>query len=168
MAIEIKRSEQIGAILFLILSGIVYYLSGTFPEGQGQTGPGSYPRVVVTLIAVFALFQLARSLYAGESTVHEIRAPTIKRVGIVVALVVAYVITMPYLGFLVGTVAFLAVTIHYSGERNLRQIALVSVLVPIVLHYAFGAFLRVRLPENVLLPISRLLPPLPLVIGGIS
>jgi hypothetical protein len=157
MAIEIKRSEQIGAILFLILSGIVYYLSGTFPEGQGQTGPGSYPRV-----------QLARSLYAGESTVHEIRAPTIKRVGIVVALVVAYVITMPYLGFLVGTVAFLAVTIHYSGERNLRQIALVSVLVPIVLHYAFGAFLRVRLPENVLLPISRLLPPLPLVIGGIS
>lgn len=166
MAIETKRSEQISAVLFLILSGTVYYLSGTFPDGQDQTGPGSYPRVVVTLIAVFALFQLARSLYAGESTVHEIRAPTVKRVGTVVVLVVAYVVTLPYLGFLIGTAAFLAVTIYYSGVRDLSRIAQVSILVPIVLHYAFGAFLRVRLPENVLLPISRLLPPLPLVIGG--
>lgn len=167
MAIEIKRSEQIGAVLFIILAGIVFYLSGAFPEGQDQTGPGSYPRVVVTLMSVFALFQLAQSFYFGESTTHEVRKPTVKRVSIVIAILIAYVISMPYLGFLIGTGAFLAITIRYSGVRDPSRVALVSIAIPIVLHYAFGAFLRVRLPENVLLPISRLLPPLPLVIGGI-
>lgn len=167
MAIELERSEQIGAVLFLILSGAVYYLSGTFPESADQTGPGSYPRVIVTLIAAFALFQLVRSVYTGTTTTHEIRKPVVKRVAIITGLIVAYVLSMPYLGFLIGTAAFLAVAIRYSGERNLLRIAMVSTAVPIVLHYAFGAFLRVRLPENVLVPISRLLPRLPIALGGI-
>lgn len=165
MAVTLKHSEKIGSILFLTLSAVVYYFSGTFPNAPTETGPGSYPRVIAILIAAFALIQFGRSVYVGETTVHRIRAPVVKRVGLITTLILAYVLLMPYLGFLLGTAIFLAIAIRYSGGENILQLTAISITVPIVLHYAFGVFLRVRLPENVLIPISRLLPPLPLMAG---
>ncbi|MCQ4333704.1 tripartite tricarboxylate transporter TctB family protein [Natronomonas sp. F2-12] len=168
MAVEIKHTEKVGAVLFLALSVAVFYISGQFPEPPTETGPGSYPRVIVTLISIFALIQIGRSLYRGETTTHEVTIPAAKRVATVSALIVAYVLTMSYLGFLIGTALFLAATIRYSGGTNPIRITAVSALVPIVLYYAFGAFLRVRLPENPFFSVARLLPPLPLAVGVIG
>ncbi len=168
MTVRIRHTEKIGAVLFLILSAVVFYLSGQFPESPTETGPGSYPRVIVTLMAVFALVQLGRSLYTGETTTHEVRLPTAKRVVSVVVLISLYVIIMPYIGFLLGTGLFLAITIRYSGGDNWVHIAVVSVIIPIVLYYAFGLFLRVPMPVNPIVPIIRYLPPLPLTIGVIG
>jgi hypothetical protein len=168
MAVEIKHTEKVGAVLFLALSVVVFYISGQFPDPPTETGPGSYPRVIVTLISIFALIQIGRSVYTRETTTHEVTLPTVKRVAVISALIVAYVLTMSYLGFLIGTVLFLAAAIRYSGGTDPVRIAAVSAVVPIVLYYAFGAFLRVRLPENAYFSVARLLPPLPLAVGVIG
>ena len=78
---------------------------------------------------------------------------------------VGYVVLMPILGFLIGTILFLIVSMHFSGVERVRRSVPAAVGLTLVLYYVFVAFLRVPLPENAFLPIRRMLPPLSLFAG---
>ena len=166
MSYELRHTEKLIAGIILVFSVAVFVYAGTLPDTPMPTGPGTYPQIVTGLMAIFALMQLVKSVKSDEVSSYEFSKPVIKRVGTVIALLVMYLLTLPFLGFLIGTAIFLAVTMWYSGVRSKRHLVTLSTLIPIALFYVFGQFLRVRLPENVLLPISRLLPRLPLTAGG--
>lgn len=158
MGVRIAHTDKIGSILLLALAAGIFVVTAEFPRGPAETGPAFYPRMIAVLIAFFALVQLARSFQSGDVRSHEIdRAVTI-RVTIAALLVVAYVLLLPWLGFVTGTVAFLLVAMWYSGVRSYPRMVLVSVGLTVLLYYTFVVFLRVPLPVSPLYPVSEHLP----------
>ena len=165
MSIQIKQVDTYAGLLFLALAIAIYVYSGGFPTGSEQTpGAGFFPRLIAVGIGLLAVVQIAQTNLSSEGDIHELERQTVKRVAIPLALLVLYVATMPLLGFLVGTISFLAVIVRYSGVERLRSVAAFSFGIALPLQYIFGQFLRVPLPEG-LVPFANLLPELPLVLG---
>lgn len=166
MTLRISHTDKISSVLVFVLAAVVFYLTADFPSGFGATGPSLFPRAIVVLMSVFALVLLVKSVKREDVRTQEISWSAAKTVGIAAALVVGYLLLMPYLGFLAGTTAFLVVSIHFSGVSEFRKSIPVSIGVSIALFYIFAEFLRVPLPESTILPISRLLPTL--LYGGVG
>ncbi len=158
MTLKISHTDKVASGLVFVLTAATFYLTRDFPAGYGATGPAFFPRVIVGLMSVFALAQLVSAIRKDEPRTQEVTSSTVKTVAIAAALVVGYVLTMPYFGFLAGTVVFLLVSMHYSGVDDFQTSIPVSMGVAIALYYIFVKFLRVPLPESAILPISRLLP----------
>jgi hypothetical protein len=69
---------------------------------------------------------------------------------------------MPILGFVIDTVAFLVVSTLYSGVASYRRSGALAVGLGLALHYVFGEFLHIPLPEGSLVSVVEWLPSLPL------
>lgn len=160
MGFELRRTDEIATALLILLTVAVFYVTADFPEGPGETSPAFFPRVIVSLITFFALVQLVRAIRRDTAISHEITWTETKPVLVITALVVAYVVTMPYLGFVLGTFLFLLVAMHYSGVERVRLSIPISALLSLVLYYVFWEFLRVRLPRNQYVDIEGWLPSL--------
>ncbi|XVH33238.1 tripartite tricarboxylate transporter TctB family protein (plasmid) [Haloferacaceae archaeon DSL9] len=166
MVIEIRHTEKIASGLLLLLTATVFLLTNGFPSGPGVTTPAFFPRLIVSLIALFALVQLIKAVRFDIEKTHEITASVVVTVGIAAGLVIGYVAVMPFLGFLFATILFLILSMHFSGVERLSRSVPVAVGLALVLHYVFVQFLRVPLPDNPFVPIGRMLPSL-LLQGGL-
>lgn len=160
MGIKVSHTDEIGSVLLLLLAAGIFVVTGDFPQGPGETGPDYYPRMIAVLIAFFALVQLGRSRYEDAARSHEIELPIAKRVIATLALIVVYVLLMPWLGFVTSTALFLVVAMRYSGVRSHLQMLAVAVGLTLILYYTFVVLLRIPLPESPLYPVSRYLPSL--------
>lgn len=158
MPVEIEHTDKISSVLLLALAAGVFLVSGDFPRGPGVTGPAFFPRVVAALIAAFALAQLGKRLYVSRVRSYEITREVAVRVLAVLGLVVAYVLALPWIGFVPATLAFLLATMWYSGVESLPRATIVAVGVTLALYYTFVVFLRVPLPEGVFVPVRPFLP----------
>lgn len=157
MNISKKLATNPLAVVFILVSVVVIYAASQFPD-SGEVGPGFFPIVTAVGIILFA----ATDLFIADSSEFEISDPDLKAAGLVFVFVVAYVGLMPITGFLVGTMLFLPLTLYYSGVRSTPTIVAVSIVFPIILFYVFSQLFLINLPEGII-PFSRLLPRLPLV-----
>ncbi|SNZ12035.1 Tripartite tricarboxylate transporter TctB family protein [Natronoarchaeum philippinense] len=158
MPVEIGHTDKISSVLLLALSAGVFVVSGDFPRGPGITGPAFFPRVISVLIAAFALAQLGKRLYVSRVRSYEITHEVAVQVFAVFGLVVAYVLALPWIGFVPATIAFLLAAMWYSGVGSLPRAVVVAVGVTLALYYTFIVFLRVPLPEGVFVPVRPFLP----------
>ena len=165
--VHLKHTDKIGSILLIALAASVVVVTADFPRGPTETGPAFYPRTIAALISFFALVQLGRSLARESVRSHEIDLAAAKRVAGAFLLVVLYVLLLPWLGFVLSTVAFLAVSMRYSGVTSPLRLAGVSVGLTLLLYYTFVVFLRVPLPESPLLPVAPHLPSVLLGTAGV-
>lgn len=158
--ITIPHAEKLGVLVLLAFSAAIVSLSGRISEGRtpaNDPGPAFFPRLIAGAIAFLAIYHVVLLAYRGESTSHEIPLDVATDVGVVFALLVAYVWSMDTLGFFLASIVFLLVLQLYSGERDPRVLAGVSIGLPLVLVFVFGRLFHVPLPENEYLPVSRLL-----------
>lgn len=158
MAVTIPHTDKIGSILWLLLAVGIIIASADLPTGTGETGAGFYPRVIAVLIAGFACIQLIRSFYDEGFQTRTLSRVQAQRVLIVIALVTVYVLSLPWLGFVTGTLLFLIVGMLYSGARSPVRIGIASVGLALLLYYVFAIFLRIPLPESPFVPIEDTLP----------
>lgn len=158
MKVEIRHTDTVGSILWLALAVGVFLVSEDLPVGTGETGPAFYPRVIAVLIGTFALLQLGRSVYESDATAHTIRSDRVTTVGVVTVLVTGYVLSLPWLGFIIATTTFLLVCMVYSGARSLLRIGTSAIGVSLLLYYLFVVFLRVPLPDSPFVPVRTILP----------
>lgn len=166
MTTEIRHTDKLAAVLLLGLSAGVFVVSRDFPEGFGGTpGAAFFPRVVAGAIAALAVVLLARSLASRDSRAHRVSVGDAAAFALPVGLLVGYVVAMQFVGFVAATVAFLVALMRYSGVEAYRTSVSLGVGVAIVLHYVFGEFLHVPLPEGSIVGIAEILPSLPLLAG---
>jgi hypothetical protein len=158
MGVPVNHSDKIAAGLLLALVGAIFIVTDDFPLGPNVTGPAFYPRVIGGLIAIFAVIQVVKSVVKEDTSSHIVDQEAAKRVAIPLGLIIAYVVSMPYVGFLIATIGFLFATMRYSGVNKVVQSLGLSVGVALVLFYVFRQFLRVPLPLNPFFAFERLLP----------
>jgi hypothetical protein len=158
MGVNLSHTDKIGSILLLAVAVGIFVVTADFPTGPAETGPAFYPRMIAVLIAFFALVQLGRSLRGEGVRSYELDRDVAIRVAAAFLLVVAYVLLLPWLGFVTGTVVFLIAAMRYSGVTSYGRMVLVSVGLTLVLYYTFVVFLRVPLPVSPIYPVSEYLP----------
>lgn len=146
------------SVAFVLLSLVVIYTASGFPD-RGLVGPEFFPILISVGIIVFATADILSGAETElRMTDHDFGPPAA-----VFGLLTGYVLLMPVAGFLVGSMLFLPALLYYSNIRSTPVLVALSVGVPILLFYVFGRIFLVRLPEGVI-PVSRLLPQLPLVV----
>lgn len=151
--------SNILSIIFILFSVVVIYFANQFPD-EGDLGPGAFP----ILISIGIIVCAGIDILTGGDTEMEITEFDFTPPFIVLGLLVVYLLLMPITGFLVGTMLYMPVILYYSNVQSKALIAALSIGFPIALFYIFARIFLVRLPEGIV-PISRLLPNLPLMVA---
>jgi putative tricarboxylic transport membrane protein len=114
-------------------------------------GPGFYPRVVLGLTAVLAAALVIFDFLDGEKT----RLTEKANYGTVLlhfALFGLYVISLPWLGFRVATVAYIALantSLDWpASPKAWARVAAIALIATTVVYFAFERYLSVLLPRG--------------------
>ena len=136
--------------------------------GNGQIGPGFFPRIVGVVSVVGCLAAIARVLVGGSgltSSPSTADADEEAELGIegdgrtdawmpavtVACMVVCYLV-FEDLGALLASILFLALLLSMVNRGHHLQNALVSILVPVGLYLVFEVLLDSGLPPGIVLP----------------
>jgi hypothetical protein len=118
---------------------------------DGQAGPGFFPfwlAVLLTICAVIILVQTARSSPGAGKFFHD-------RTGLVsvlkVTLTAAGLLVLTYfVGFRVGSIAYLFVYTRFIGKHRWPAVIAMSVLIPVSGYYLFEEVLQIALPRGII------------------
>ncbi len=152
-----KLNDAVWGALLLALSAAVLFAIQGFPNIPGQNiGPGAFPGMIATALAVCALILVARGvrdLRAGGRLVvlgAWLRSP--RHVGnflLTCASIVFYLAAVQRLGFLV-TATLLLVALFLQLRVKPWIAVVVALAAAFAIHLAFYKLLRVSLPWGVL------------------
>lgn len=118
-------------------------------------GPGFYPRIVLGITAVFGAMLLVSEILSRR----RLAVPAPRREKLNYALVALsfavfglYVVSLPYLGFRIATVAYVAAANATldppSGVRGWARVAATALLTAFITHLIFERYLTVLLPRG--------------------
>ena len=140
----------VAASLFLFWATL-----GLKPHPMVPVGPGFYPRIVLGVTAALGAILVVLDILAHRRARPESPAgprPNYLLVVIGFAIFAAYVISLPHVGFRIGTFAFLvAMQALLEPPRDLRRWLLVLVVATVgtfTVYYAFERYLHVLLPRG--------------------
>ena len=126
-------------------------------EARGGVGPATWPKLMLIGIAVCAAMVVARELARLFATRSHERADAAKeattydnrKAAIGIALLVAYGLAVPIIGFALATVLFLVVWLAVGGLKKPLTIALISVVGTVTLLYVFAGLSKMPLDRGV-------------------
>lgn len=120
-------------------------------------GPGFYPRIVLAFMALVSAALVVQDWLANRRLEADEEAGSgdardYRLVAIAFAVVTAYIALLPYLGFRIATVIFVAV-FQLALERPTTpgqwlRVVLVAVGTAAICYYVFEAYLSVLLPRG--------------------
>lgn len=143
----------IGAIYF-------FYLAGRFGGGQtepGQLGPGFWPRMAATGLAIALVARIFQTVRARNRPIVKVRSEFPEeeevevdwpRVGIAMGLAIGYVLGTMFVGYLIATASFLTAFIWIGGQRR-WYVPLIAIAGSLISVYVFIGIVYVALPTGV-------------------
>lgn len=113
-------------------------------------GPGFYPRIILGISAVLAGWVVVQSVL--QKAPPRKGGENYRLVAAVFAIFFAYVGAMPFLGFRISTLAFMAAlqsTLEPPrGARGWAVVAATALITTLVSYYLFEGYLQVLLPRG--------------------
>ena len=152
--------DTVVAILLLVGCGVLLNASFDIREPDyGQLSPATWPRTVVGVLAFLSLIYLVQSVRRGvpsAPTEKVTRSPgdwiaQWRNVFFVFALFLAYLVALPWLGMLVGGVAFVFLLLNALGGWSPGRLALHAVIAGVSVGGMWSVFtfgLGVLLPRG--------------------
>jgi hypothetical protein len=159
---RVKR-DTVVAILLLVGCGVLINASFDIREPDyGQLSPATWPRTIVGILTVLSLIYLVQSIRRGvpaEPVESADNAPRglgewvahWRNVFWVFALFLAYLLTLPWLGMLVGGMVFVFLLLNALGGWSPDRLALHAVIAAISIGGMWSMFtygLGVLLPRG--------------------
>lgn len=152
--------DTVIAILLLLGCGVLLDASFDIREPDyGQLSPATWPRTIIAILTLLSLVYLVQSIRRGmpEEPAEKARRGFgawivhWRNVFFVFALFLAYLITMPWLGMLVGGVAFVFLLLNALGGWSPGRLALHAGIAVVSVGSMWGVFtysLGVILPRG--------------------
>ena len=131
--------------------------------------PASFPQIMCIGMMVFTVILLVQSLISlkkmdvDDLNMQEAASINIfKNKGVqaglfVIVLCIAYAALFKVLGYVLASAIVAAIIMWLIGKRDVKQILLVSVLVPLLMWLVFYKLLTVNIPMGVLEPLKNLI-----------
>ncbi len=153
--------DTASALVLLVACGAFFWASSRIRDMGFETlGAEVWPRIILALLTALSVIYLLRSLTRAPAAAPE-RSPGFvgwlehyRNVIVCFALFGAFLLTLPYLGMLIGGIAFVFLTLTLLAPlttRNLVVHALIAVLAVGAMWAVFTFGLNVILPEGRLL-----------------
>ncbi|MED9823029.1 MAG: tripartite tricarboxylate transporter TctB family protein [Christensenellales bacterium] len=131
--------------------------------------PASFPQIMCIGMMVFTVILLVQSLISlkkmdmDDPNMQEAASINIfKNKGVqaglfVIVLCIAYAALFKVLGYVLASAIVAAIIMWLIGKRDVKQILLVSILVPLLMWLVFYKLLTVNIPMGVLEPLKNLI-----------
>jgi putative tricarboxylic transport membrane protein len=154
---QMGREDSYVAIFLLVFCGLAYGVSYPYPHASAY-----FPHIIILLLAIMSGALLAKSILegrkekiAGDRTTG-VKGPSfwkresIRKVILMLAVFIFYLLVMSSIGFYLTTLVYLPVMIWLLGVRKIKVVAFSTVFVLIFIYLVFSAFLKVPIPEGIL------------------
>ena len=131
--------------------------------------PATFPQVMCIGMMVFTIILLVQSLISLKkmdpddpniqpaASINVLKNKGVQAGLFVIVLCVLYVVLFKPLGYVLASAIVAAVIMWLIGKRDVRQILLVSVLVPLAMWLVFYKLLTVNIPMGILEPLKDLI-----------
>ena len=159
--------DTVSAVVLLLFCGLFFWSSAQIRDMGFETlGSEVWPQIILTVLTLLSLLYLARSLRAPLEYVAATRSVAGRTRGVrawlnrylnvfgCFALFGLFLVTLPYLGMLIGGVLFVFSALTLLGPWNLRSLlvhATIALLAVGGMWTLFTFGLKVILPEGELL-----------------
>jgi putative tricarboxylic transport membrane protein len=152
--------ELLPELGILLAAVYLFYLAGNFDyqERPGQLGPQFWPRMAAVGLALAVLVRIVQTIrdrnrpivkIKGEfdefETEAEVHWPSL---WLAIGLVLAYVLSTMFLGYMISTMLFLGLFIWLGGQRK-WYVTLVAVVGGLAFSFIFVGVVYVSLPTGV-------------------
>lgn len=111
--------------------------------------PRVFPNFIAILIGAVALFLIGSSVMVGTTTVP-FPAQFWKAVGTILAVTLAYVMAIPFVGYYVTTIIALAVLFRLVGVRSIAHIVICSIGTGLAIYFGLTVGLGAHFPHGLL------------------
>jgi len=156
--------DTVIAIVLLVAWGVLLAASFEIREPDyGVLSPATWPRVIIAVLTVLTLIYLVQSIREGvpEAPTGEDSPGSIagfvaywRNIIWVFALFLVYLLSMPYLGMLIGGLAFVFLLLNALGGWQPKQLVLHAIIALVTVGGMWALFtfgLRVMLPPGEIL-----------------
>ena len=144
---EQRKLDVIIAVVFILGSAYVYWLTYSLPPPiqENAPGPDLYPRIVLIAMAIFAVLLLAGRL--SRKMEVESKKVTLKKKALFISIGITflYVILLPFLGFLIDSFIYIFVMIKMRSKGIILPL-LSSAGAVTCFYVLFAILLDIRLP----------------------
>lgn len=143
---------DVGAYGLIVLMGLSTFIwSRTFPRAEeAYSGPGSFPAALgffLLVLGAVGLYRVFRNPVASQREGEEhVGGPG--RLLALGGLTAAYLLAMPYTGFISATALFFMLTIRVLGFRRWDAALAIGFLFAFGLYGVFGILMNVSLPKG--------------------
>jgi putative tricarboxylic transport membrane protein len=159
-----RRLQAALPYLVVLAVGIfLYYVADhfEFEQASGRIGPGAWPKLILTLMLITALWGFVSTLRGGktapemdveaEEAENLIRPPEIYpyRVWLAVGATLGYLLLLPLLGFFITTIGYSFLMMYLGHFRRPVPVALLSVGIALFFMFMFMRVVYVALPLGV-------------------
>ena len=163
-----KREERIASVIMTVFAAA--YFIGTFfliphPTIKQQVGPDAFPKAVGIILILVSVAYMIQQFRGYVKEADEKRAAIIgadekvetkadlKTMGIMLALMFAYVFLFDFLGYALTTFLVFIIGAIVLDHKPLRRDVIVAFVASFGLYFVFSLLLRVQLPAG---PLSLL------------
>jgi hypothetical protein len=158
--VNVINRDTVIAVALLLFCGLFYAASFQIEQtNYGTIGAEVWPRLILAILFVLSTIYLFQSARKGpdETAGHEAGFFSRYRNAILCyGLFLAFLLTIDFLGMLLGGIVFVFLALSVLGERTAKQLtihALVAVISVGAMWAIFTFALRVILPEGTILSI---------------
>lgn len=164
-----KYEDVFSGFFLLIVSVIIFFTSFTFEAlTTSLVGPAFMPQIIAVIMAIFSII-IAVSGFRKSKAVNKEAVPeekvsneeelivtekkSYKPVLITFGLMAAYVVLMPYIGFLIMTVVYMflqMLILSHVTNRKIWLFLLISVVISAAIYYLFRNVFYVMLPTGII------------------
>lgn len=153
-----RNRDLLFGIATLVVAAVYYGLAVSIPQSDlaDPIGPQGLPRIYALLLAALSLVLIARSLRGApanpRSSTSESRIPNpgsgIPRVAGMLLIGIAYIVILPWLGYLLSVAALITATIYFQGGSINGRSILVALSGAALFWLLFIWLLRIQYPAG--------------------
>ncbi len=148
-SLKIRWLDLLIGILGAALLLIVFIVSASFPAPhQAQLGASVFPRIIVILLAVIALY-IAFTSFRKTST-DSIEIHNASKVALSFILLFAYGLLLKKIGFVILTPIFITLLLVLMKFSRILLNVIAALVTTGAIYVVFRLFLSVPLPEGIL------------------
>ena len=162
-------TNLVASILLLVFEIWAYVMTLDFKVvKKAAVQPATFPQIMCIGMMVFTVVLLIQSvlklkkmdpddpMMEPAASINIVKNKGVQAAAFVILLCIAYAALFEVLGYVLVSTIVAAIIMIQIGKRDVKQIVLVSVLVPLLMWLVFYKLLTVNIPMGVLEPLKNL------------
>lgn len=151
-----KKSNLVTGVLFLALSIFAYLQAANMVAklASDQLGPSFWPKCLSIAMMILSVVLIVMGLVgkqpADAKAPFDIKSEGFRRVVKICASMILFGALIYAAGIYIGMLVMLPLCMYLHGERNVKILAGLTVLIVVFIYVVFGIALKVPLPMGLL------------------